>query len=77
MYLKLFHRQTTDHRVDALAKRFKELADQVCEARDGLKPDDVIKSAQKMTGKWPPDIETILQQAVQAALANKDLPWEE
>jgi TRAP-type C4-dicarboxylate transport system substrate-binding protein len=76
MYLKLFQRKTIDHRVNDLAKRFQELAVQVCEARDDLKPDDVIKAAQKMAGKWPLSIETILQDTVQAVRANKGLPWE-
>lgn len=78
MYLKLFQRKTAvDPRIDALAKRFEDLARQVCEARTDLKPDDVIKAAQKAADKWPIDIETILQQAVQAARARKPLPWEE
>ena len=77
MYLKLFQRKTKiNPRVDALAKRLQGLAEQVCNARADLKPDDVIKSAQNIAGKWSLDIVYILESAVANAYAKLPLPWE-
>lgn len=76
MYLKLFQRKTNESRIDVLAKTFQRLANQVCESRTELKPDDVIKATQEMVGKWPIDIESILGKAVAQAQLNLPLPWE-
>lgn len=76
MYLKLFQRKTNESRIVALAKTFQRLANQVCESRTELKPDDVIKAAQEMASKWPIGIESVLGKAVAQARLNLPLPWE-